>query len=99
MATEATRHRQLNQLRERERANTRRLLHDFAVYCIWHLSVTKPDSISLRILVNEMMGEWAEDFTCGNERCSYCVATRKSQFSFRAMYRNLMGRKETGKRG
>jgi hypothetical protein len=84
---------------EDRRADTRRLVHEFGVYCVWHLSLTKPDDVALRILINELMGVWMDDFSCGNDSCSYCTTQRKAQFTFRRMFRNLIGRKEHGKHG
>jgi hypothetical protein len=81
---------------EHRRANTRRVVHEFAVYAIWHLSLTKPDSLAIRTLVNDMLQEWLDGFDCGNANCPYCrkdtnIANRTG---FRSMYRNLLGRSE-----
>lgn len=84
---------------EERRANTRRVVHEFAAYAVWHLSLTKPQRLAMRVLVNDMLREWLDnEFTCGSVTCPYCekessIATRTG---FRSMYRNLMGLKERG---
>jgi len=83
---------------EKARADTRRLVHEFATYCVWHLSLTKPnDTLAIRVLINDLLRNWLEnEFTCGEYNCPYCakessIATRTG---FRSMYRKLIGRKD-----
>lgn len=92
---------------EERRANTRRLVHEFATYVVWHLSLTKPDTIRMRILVNDMLREWLQnDFKCEVRDCPYCnranlIPLRQSKASgvgFRQMFRNLVGQHERGER-
>lgn len=85
---------------EERRANTRRVVHEFAVYCVWHLSLTKPDSLAIRTLLNDMLREWlVNDFTCNDAACTYCQKDTSiaNRTGFRSMYRNLIGRSERGK--
>jgi hypothetical protein len=81
---------------EESRANTRRVMHEYAVYVVWHLSLTKPADLPMRILLNDMLRDWmANDYSCGNPDCSYCQTTRISYRSgFRSMFRNLIGKGE-----
>lgn len=84
---------------EEHRANIRRLVHEFASYAVWHLSLTKPDTLALRILLNDLFREWTiNEFTCGSPSCPYCekessIATRTG---FRSIYRKLIGRRDRG---
>lgn len=87
---------------EERRANTRRLVHEFAVYVVWHLSLTKPtDNTAMRVLVNDMLREWIEnEYKCGTFDCPYCLHKTHSyanRTGFRSMFRNLIGQKDRGK--
>lgn len=86
---------------EERRANTLRLVHEFAVYCVWHLSLTKPDRLAMRILLNDMLREWlGNEFSCGSPNCLFCQKDENiaNRTGFRSMYRNLIGHKEMGNR-
>ena len=85
---------------EERRAKTRRVVHEFAVYVVWHLSLTKPDQTAIRTLVNDMLKDWlANDFACDTPKCVYCEKDTNiaNRTGFRSMYRNLIGRNERGK--
>lgn len=82
---------------EDRRANTRRVVHEFAVYAIWHLSFTKPDSVAIRTLVNDMLHDWlGNEFSCGDPTCGYCIKSESiaNRTGFRSMFRNLIGRSD-----
>lgn len=73
----------------------RRLVHEFASYAVWHMSLTKPsDLLAIRILISSVLTEWSDnEFVCGNPTCIYCN-DEMTVGRFRQSYRNLMGRRE-----
>src|SRR5690348_18451896 len=82
---------------EEAKHEAKRVLHEFAVYVVWHLSMTKPNETALRVLVNELMQECAEnDFICGTPNCEYCN-TKQTRRRFRQIFRKLVGSSERGK--
>lgn len=86
---------------EERRANTRRVVHEFATYVVWHLSFTKPDSVAMRTLINDMLRKWLDnDFACDSPNCIFCAKDTNiaNRTGFRSMYRNLMGQSERGNR-
>lgn len=90
MGTEAVAMR--DNTKERHKDDVRRVVHEFASYAVWHLSLTKPDTVSMRILLNELLQEWADNhYVCGTANCEYCkneMTTRK----FHGMFRRFIGK-------
>lgn len=81
---------------EEERKNEiRRILHEFATYAVWHLSLTKPSDIfAFRILLNNMLSDWiADEYVCHNKRCQYCI--NDSARGFRHTFRRYVGHGRT----
>jgi hypothetical protein len=85
-----------NMSQEERKNEVRRLVHEFASYAVWHLSLTKPDHIAVRVLVNKMLIDWINDeYVCGTKYCPYC--RDDSARGFRHTFRKFVGRSERGR--
>ena|SRR5690348_15693948 len=82
---------------EEMKHEARRVIHEFATYCVYHLSLTKPDALQLRILINELLSEWADnEYDCGIPNCIYCAGnetTKRFRHIFRRFVTNERGRR------
>lgn len=85
-------------LAEERKNEVRRIVHEFATYCVWHLSLTKPEDITqIRVLINELLSEWLEnEYVCAIPNCTYC-ANEVTTRNFRGLFRRWIGRSERGR--